>query len=201
MLVRTSDGSLLSEAEFRRENPRVSFPRDLSGMDLSEWGVAQPVIAAKPDVEQMQRVELEGSATLVDREWRLGWRVIDQTVTSLLVNAERDRRIYEGFTYNGKPYGFDPDSKQRVTGAATLAGFAMGQGAGAGNLRWHGGSVDFTWIADDNSLVTMDAPTCFAFGQTAAHHESAHIFAARSLKDMDPIPRDFTNDKYWPTSR
>jgi len=82
--------------------------------------------------------------------------------------------------------------------AATLAGFAMGAGAKAGNLRWHGGAVDFTWIAADNSLTTMDAQTCFAFGNAAATNESAHIFAGHAIKAMDPIPADFTNDKYWP---
>jgi hypothetical protein len=39
-----------------------------------------------------------------------------------------------------------------------------------------------------------------AFGQTAAEHERAHIFAARALKDMDPIPDDWAAPEYWPAS-
>lgn len=115
------------------------------------------------------------------------------------VNMERDRRIHRGFTFGGKTYAFDPSSKQRVTGAGTLAGFAMLAGAQPGDLYWHGGNQPFRWIADDNSLTEMDAQTCFAFGQAAAAHEEAHIFAARSIKDMSPIPEDFaTNPDYWP---
>lgn len=114
------------------------------------------------------------------------------------VNAERDRRIAAGFTYRGKHFAFDANSKQRVTGAATLAGFALAQGAQAGNFHWHGGSDPFVWIADDNSLVLMDAPTCFGFGQAAAAHETAHIFAARQIKDSGPIPSDFADDPRWP---
>lgn len=114
------------------------------------------------------------------------------------VNVERDRRISAGFTFDGKRFAFDPDSKQRVTGAATLAGFAIAQGAAAGYLLWHGGATPFVWIADDNTLVEMDAPTCFAFGQAAAAHETAHIFAARQLKDMTPIPADYADDAHWP---
>lgn len=115
------------------------------------------------------------------------------------VTAERDRRIAAGFLFGGRRFDFDPMSKQRITGAATLAGFAMGQGAGAGNLLWHGGVHSFTWIAGDNGLVTMDAPTCFAFGQAAAAHESAHIFAARALKDRpEGVPEDFAADRWWP---
>lgn len=118
--------------------------------------------------------------------------------TAAEVNAERDRRISAGFTFDGKRFAFDPDSKQRVTGAATLAGFAIAQGAAAGYLLWHGGATPFVWIADDNTLVEMDAPTCFAFGQAAAAHETAHIFAARQLKDISPIPADYADDTHWP---
>lgn len=114
------------------------------------------------------------------------------------VNRERDRRTHNGFMFNGKLYQFDPDSKARVTGAATLAKFAVVAGAQAGNLRWMNPSADFSWIAADNSLNTMDAPTASAFGDAAAVHEQRHIFAARALKAMDPIPADYTDDKYWP---
>jgi hypothetical protein len=37
-------------------------------------------------------------------------------------------------------------------------------------------------------------------GQAAAANESAHIFAARALKDMSPIPSDFSDDAYWPSA-
>lgn len=119
-------------------------------------------------------------------------------VTVDLVNAERDRRIATRFVFNGKAFAFDPNSKQRVTGAATLAGFAIANGAQPGNPDWQGNGQPFYWIADDNSLVQMDAQTCFTFGREAAAHESAHIFAARTLKDMNPIPQDYANDQYWP---
>lgn len=120
-------------------------------------------------------------------------------VNSEMVNHERDRRIHAGFVFGGKTYAFDPSSKQRVTGAGTLAGFAIAAGAQPGDMLWHGGQQPFRWIADDNSLTEMDAQTCFAFGQAAAAHEEAHIFAARAIKDMTPIPADYaTNESYWP---
>lgn len=120
------------------------------------------------------------------------------TPTADMVNQERDRRIATRFVFNGKAFAFDPNSKQRVTGAATLAGFAIANGAQPGNADWQGNGQPFVWIADDNSLVQMDAQTCFTFGQAAAAHESVHIFAARTLKDMNPIPQDYANDVYWP---
>ena len=114
------------------------------------------------------------------------------------VNAERDRRMTATFAFAGKRYDCDARSLQRITGAAALARFAVVAGAEAEDLRWHGGAADFTWIAADNSMTTMDAQTCAAFGAAAAANESAHIFAAHAIKAMDPIPADFTNDKYWP---
>lgn len=114
------------------------------------------------------------------------------------VNVERNRRIASGFEYEGKIFQLDDESKARVIGAATLAGFAMAQGAQAGNYYWHGGVEPFVWIAKDNTLMQMDAPTCFGFGQAAAAWETNHIFAARTIKESDPVPYDYTDDSYWP---
>jgi hypothetical protein len=114
------------------------------------------------------------------------------------VNTERNRRISSGFTFSGKVYDFDPKSKANISGATLNAFMAIVGGAQAGDLRWHGGNTDFAWIAQDNTLTTMDAQTVVAFGQTAAAHESAHIFAAKAIKDNNPIPSDYTDDVYWP---
>jgi hypothetical protein len=114
------------------------------------------------------------------------------------VNRERDRRTHAGFMFQGKLYQFDPDSRSRITGAATLAKFAIAAGKQPGDLRWINPAVDFSWIAADNTLTTMDAQTCSAFGDAAAVHEQRHIFAARAIKAMSPIPLDYADAKYWP---
>lgn len=114
------------------------------------------------------------------------------------VDAERDRRISAGFTFAGKRYQTRPEDRENIAGASVAALGAMVDGAAAGNLRWHGGDTDFAWIAEDNSLTPMDAQTVYAFGQAAMAHKQAHIFAARALKNMAPIPADFADDGYWP---
>lgn len=119
--------------------------------------------------------------------------------SSSLINSERDRRIAAGFSFGGKMFDFDPASKGRITGAATLAGFAIGNGATPGDLRWANPDQDFGFITQDNTVLTMDAFECFAMGQTAARHETAHIFAARALKEAPVIPTDYTDDRYWPS--
>jgi hypothetical protein len=114
------------------------------------------------------------------------------------INTERDRRLSLTFGFNGTSFDCDQLSLARITGAATLAGFALAAGAPAGFMTWHGGVDDFAWIAADNSLVLMDAQTCFAFGQAAANNQSRHIFASKDLKNMTPVPLDYEDDKWWP---
>lgn len=115
------------------------------------------------------------------------------------VNAERDRRL-RTFWFGGVEYDFGGTSSVDVAGAGTLALAAIMMGAGPGNLRWADPDVDFKWIAADNSQHTMDAPTTLAFAKAAASWRAGHIYAARALKDTDPIPANYTDDAYWPTA-
>ena len=114
------------------------------------------------------------------------------------IDAERDRRIDAGLTFNGVRFQTRAADRENVAGASQLATLAIMAGAQPGDLRWHGGAADFAWIAEDNSIVTMDAQMVIDFGKAVAAHKSAHIFAARALKDADPIPADYTADSYWP---
>lgn len=114
------------------------------------------------------------------------------------VDAERDKRMRSNIYFMGKYFDVSTVSLQRITGAATLAGFAIAQGAAVGDYLWHGGTTPFSWITDDNSIVQLDAHDMFNLGKLAASNETAHIFAARTLKDMSPIPQDFRDNIYWP---
>ena len=113
------------------------------------------------------------------------------------VRAERDRRLNADFEFQGKMYQRDPRSLSRITGAATLAGFAIGAGAPEGYLRWANPARDFGWIASDDTVALMDAQTCFAFGQLAASVESGIIFSAAVIRAMQPVPRDYAEDEWW----
>jgi len=116
-----------------------------------------------------------------------------------MVDAERDRRL-QTITFNGAVYDFcdSKESDKNIAGAATLALAAIVSGAQPGNLRWSNPDRDFAWIAHDNSLVTMDAQTMLAFGMHAADTKAGHIYAARVLKNMSPIPADFADNARWP---
>ena len=114
------------------------------------------------------------------------------------IDAERDRRIDGGFVFGGQHFQSRPGDRENIAGASTAALAAISGGSQEGDLRWHGGDTDFCWIAEDNSLVPMDAQTMFEFGSAAMAHKQAMIFAARALKDRETIPDDIAADIYWP---
>ncbi|QTG13053.1 DUF4376 domain-containing protein [Agrobacterium tumefaciens] len=135
------------------------------------------------------------------RKWANG-EVIEY-VSSIIapenVDSERERRVAAGFMFAGVFYQSRPEDRENIAGAALAALAALGEGAVPGDYRWHGGGTDFMWIAADNTMHPLDAQSTFAMGQAAMAHKQAHIFAARTLKDMNPIPADYaTNPAYWP---
>jgi hypothetical protein len=125
----------------------------------------------------------------------------EPVVTAAMVDAVKDIRIASGFGFQGNVYQTRPEDRENIAGAATAALAAiMVNGVQPGDFRWHGGETDFEWIAADNTTHPLDAQTMFAMGQAAMAHKTAHIWAARALKDMNPIPGDYaTNEAYWPS--
>lgn len=118
--------------------------------------------------------------------------------TQSQINQIRDQRVAQGFLFQGNMFDSREEDQKRIAGATQLAFMAIMSGAQPGDYTWAGGG-NFQWIAQDNSLVNMDAQTMVEFGRTAAAWERAHVFAARTLKDMVPIPENYSDDVWWPT--
>lgn len=133
-------------------------------------------------------------------EWVAQGNTPDEEVIDLtpLVDLERDRRIDAGITFEGVQYQSRGTDRENITGAAQLAFMAIVSGAQVGDLRWHGGDSDFQWIALDNSRVAMDAQTVVRLGKAAAIYKQALVFAGSNLKQMIPIPADYTDHRWWP---
>lgn len=121
----------------------------------------------------------------------------DESVDTASVDLERDRRIDSGFEFSGKAFQSRTTDRENINGAALLAFMAIASGAVAGDLRWSNPDQDFQWIASDNTLVAMDAYTVVEFGKASAASKQALIFKARQIKDMQPIPADYTSDEWW----
>lgn len=147
----------------------------------------------------------------------LGWRAVESeedvtqdehyseeqpelpvTVSAAEIDAERDRRIDAGVEFQGVMFQSRTTDRENIAGAAQLGFMAVMAGAQPEDLRWSEPDADFVWIASDNSLVPMDAPTVVEFGKVAAQRKQALIMAGRQLKDLPAAPTDFTDDKWWP---
>lgn len=104
------------------------------------------------------------------------------------LDAIRDAKIAGGFTYNGHTYQSAASDQTRLQGAAQLAFMAKAAGAQAGNYRWSNPNSDFTWIAADNTRVTMDVNDVLGLFQAGAVFETTLVFACRAKKDwvIDP---------------
>ncbi|WP_129792565.1 DUF4376 domain-containing protein [Sphingosinicella sp. CPCC 101087] len=119
--------------------------------------------------------------------------------TPLLVDVERDRRVYSGITFAGMRFQTREQDLRNIDTTLTFAMAALAQGGGQPeDYFWHGGDQPFVWIAEDNTLVPMDAATFASFAAASTWRRADHILAARTIKDMNPIPADFTDDSYWP---
>lgn len=119
-------------------------------------------------------------------------------ITATDVDIERDRRLSAGIEFKGTSFQSRPGDYENIIGAAQLAFMAVAGGSKLGNLRWLDPDQDFTWIAADNSLVPMDAPTVVDLGKAVIARKQALIHAGRQLKDMEAIPGDYTDGKWWP---
>lgn len=165
----------------------------------TEWPTDRPLFYGTCDADADTTIAGIVSV-LSEQEYNTLWDTEKATAlkkTRAAINVERDRRLSADFTFNGKQFQRDSTSLARITGAATLAGFAVAQGSPVGNLRWANPDRDFEWIASDDTRVPMDAQTAFAFGAAAAKVETTLVFAASALRSMTPIPMDYTDDKWW----
>lgn len=180
----------------------------LNESNCGEFGLVLPTDEPAPDLVPTQKATLADIPTEnPDGSWSYKWSISDKTAAELAkdvatkkdaIRVERDRRLQADFTFNGQTFQRDTESLARITGAATLAGFAIAAGAQPGDLRWANPARDFGWIASDDTVVPMDAQTAFAFGQAAAEIETSIVFAAKTLREMDPIPDNITDDQWWP---
>lgn len=213
MILNIETGQTVTLMQVRQLHPAVSFPHDPANEALAPFGYAR----VQPTPQPTGDVVTQGQPEQRDGVWYQTWEVREftaeelaereaqrQAETAPLIDAERDRRINEGFEFEGVRYQSRLPSPERAgdwevfSGKALEALMAIMAGAQPGDLRWSDPAEDFAWIAADNSRVPMDAQTVIELSKAASAHRSRHTFAGRDLKALDPIPADYTDDKYWP---
>lgn len=175
--------------------------RDKDGEVIEQWGGVYGQVAPIPNPLILPNGDQICAASVGNSYSGFSivqWLMDEPAPLAGDVNRERDFRISNGFVFNGKLFQSRSDDRENIAGAGTLASIAIMGGAQRGNYRWHGGAEDFVWIAADNSLVPLDAFDVVDLGKAAAAWKSAHIFAARLLKDAESIPTNYRDDLFWP---
>ncbi len=170
-----------------------------AGVDITDAfhpDLAGQFVAAPGDVEP---------GWLYDGEWQAPPVPASSEPTSSAVDFERDRRIAAGFSFGGVQFQAGTRDRENIAGAKSAASDAIALGAQVGDFGWQRlldptAPEVFAWIAADNVQHPMDAQTMVQVGYAALAHTQRMIFAARALKDAQPIPSDFTDDAYWLTA-
>jgi hypothetical protein len=85
--------------------------------------------------------------------------------------------IANGFTFRGKLFQIDDTSRLNIS---TWGALALGAITSPSSGAW---SADFYWVATDNSHVSMDAATMYAFSRAVGEYVSGCRTNLRAIKD------------------
>lgn len=128
---------------------------------------------------------------------------VPRTADSEEVGAEMYRRLELDLSYLGHAFQMNETSRNLIRRAAVQASVFLLGGGQADDTKWHlpedqkAAGAPFAWIASDNSIVTMLASQVIDFGTAVDTREMLLRMKARVLKDTNPIPLDYQDDKYW----
>lgn len=117
------------------------------------------------------------------------------------IDAERDRRIDGGFTFQGERLQSRPSDRENVMGAAQLAMGYLAAGGDPSSLRWSAPDNDFVWITSDNGTIPLTAPDTISMFQAGVAFKSALTFYARAMKDAVIAAEDPSSVEWregWP---
>jgi|UniRef100_UPI004048AFB4 hypothetical protein len=193
--VKVTDNWILapySLAQLRRDNPNVSFSKDIPESTLAEFGVFPIVETVAPSGDVVE----ETTPVLVDGSWQQDWVSRSFTQEELAqykvgakarINAIRDTKETEGFDYVGKTFQSDERSADRILVAANAAAASI----------FASQPFSVTWTTSDNSEVTLNAQETLGMNAALASlgvslHEQAKVYkaqidAAQDKNEVDSV--------------
>ena len=120
MYAKVSGGTLIkfpyTFGDLRRDNPNVSFPKDISTTTMNRYGMVSVREGTKPDITTYQKLERNASPVrpvigqdedgndIHENYWEIGYTVVDMTAeeiaakdetTAQNVRGERDAKLVE----------------------------------------------------------------------------------------------------------
>lgn len=141
------------------QSPDIATPTPPEGftvVELDEPLPQPPFEGAAYDIQAQQWVDNRSLPTVKLQRWES-------------IKAERSRREYAGFTWDGSVFDSDPVSQSRIQGAVQLAG-----------LDPVAFSID--WTLADNTVRTLSGADMVAVGVMLAQHVNGLHVIARGLR-------------------
>jgi uncharacterized protein YeaC (DUF1315 family) len=176
MYVRALDDGrveVYSLARLHRDNPNVSFPSRPGAALLAEYGVYPVTMLPSPPYNGDTEHLVQAEPALVDGKWVRGWTVVPLTVDEL---AQRRATMVEGVKREASKriLSIAPDYKQRNMLARSVELLRIGEANLTQEQRDEVLAIELIW-------------------------ETIQMIRAKSdlIEAMDPIPPDYTDDKYW----
>jgi hypothetical protein len=80
-----------AESKLKSDNPNVSFPADLTGVDLSSWSVYEVTTSEKPEYNHLTQTRLLGTPTYSDGSWSVGYTVTNKPEADAASSTRKKR--------------------------------------------------------------------------------------------------------------
>lgn len=171
---------------------RVSSWVDQAAHDAGAGHVWQSVVTMPiPDVADAEAALIvagpfAGGSLVADEGGGLAAR---RTRQWALIKQQREAREYGGFTWDGSTFDSDPESRNRIMGAAQLAMLAKSSGQ----------PFEITWVLADNSSRVLSADEMIAVGAALGSHVSA-LFATGVVLRQQIADSPEPETVAWPTA-
>lgn len=147
---------------------------------LVQWTSSSPLDETPTPPDGFTVVELQSPLAAPPSDWAAfnidtGQWVDPRPITKrktdrwATIKAERQRREYAGFTWDGSTFDSDPISQSRIQGAVQLA-----------SLDPATFSID--WTLADNTVRTLSGANMVAVGTALAQHVTALHITTRGLR-------------------
>jgi Iap family predicted aminopeptidase len=75
-------------SDLRRDNPNVSFPKNMSDEALAEHGVMRVFFSTPPEITYTQDIK-EGTPVFTDSRWTQTWSIVDLSEEQLAERTEQ----------------------------------------------------------------------------------------------------------------
>ena len=162
-----------SDRQFRRDNANVSFPSIVSDETKALYSVYPVIEEPSPTYNEATQRIVRQQPQLINNQWMVKWVVVDKTEEEQIQYREKQVRNIKAEA-NRRIISIAPEWHQRNMLARSVELLSIGKDAWTSEQRDENLALELVW--ETIKMIRMKS---------------------NELELMNPIPRDFNDDKYW----